>query len=218
MVQPTSSLNRSKVQKLLPLFVLLVGFGITTILWQHELTQLEKLSHAQLSKDVLERQFAIEAQLLHVLDELSSIQSFYESSNYVDASEFETFTRKNFQGIPATKAVLYAPVINKLDTKEFEEQLEKEHQVEIALSLNQSKDRHWSVLGDEVHLPIKYALPYQEFGPLTGFDLLGQSDVMRLVAKSVDENGVVLGTWPPRSLMQAPLLYSRPALSFLITR
>ena len=167
-------LNHFFNKSVMIVFIFGVLFSISGYNISH--TNIEKSTQKEFEY-IFQRQVeAINQELKLNLEILNSIKRFFNSSSFVDRSEFNTFVKESLQNHKSIQALEWIPKVSSSMREEYEKKASKELNIAYNIQEKQKNGKIGISKQKKVYFPVYYVEPLKGNEKALGFDL-ASSDV-----------------------------------------
>ncbi|MDA0782188.1 MAG: CHASE domain-containing protein [Rickettsiales bacterium] len=111
------------------------------------------------------------------INSLVAIDSFINASQYVDAEEFKTFTKKSLELYPAIQALSWNPVVRHEDRKDFEEKIRKQGFPDFVIKERLDINDIRPASKRYIYIPVAYTEPFDKNKAAHGYDVYSPDKV-----------------------------------------
>jgi signal transduction histidine kinase len=188
----------------LPLGVLVLGIFISFILWseskenQRNATQTAFNHHAQLIQTQIQKELDLG------INNLVVVKSLFDSSIFVSAQAFYTFTEELLKENQSIQALSWAPLVKNKNRLAFENEIRS--QGYPAFQITENDDKKQTVAPAQLrdfYFPVTYIEPYETNKKAHGFDLYSE-ETRKKALELARDIGILVAT-PQIDLVQGTL-------------
>lgn len=157
----------------LPLAILLVG-GITLLWLSHQWSQEQEQNHHQFEDGAKRFIKRLQTQVTLSLSELSAIERFFISSNFVSQTEFQQFTHSMLQENKSLKGLSWNPLILDKHRQSFITSMQKRGGPQFQFIEKDLQGHMVKAATRPFYIVVKYIEPYQKNQRAQGFDVASE--------------------------------------------
>ncbi|MCB1217187.1 CHASE domain-containing protein [bacterium] len=155
--------------------------GIAASVWERQRNLAEyRFGCSRLSSD-------IQSELKRKVDVLYAVRSYFDSSTFVERSEFETFCAYQLREHPDIEGILWAPLVHDTDLDNFVESVRANDLPDFTLKRIED-NAVLPELDRDFYYPVLYAAPEEKNRPIIGFNIAGYPGRIEMIRRSKASN------------------------------
>ncbi|MCE5339578.1 MAG: CHASE domain-containing protein [Planctomycetaceae bacterium] len=180
--------------------IICIGIALSIFMYQTVIKREQHMIHERFGMDAKDYASAIQKRIDIDLLFLDSIGLFYDGSENVTKSEFQTFVEPFLKKLTGIQAAGWVPFVSYSQRKLFEEMVRKEGFADFQITEKQSQGKMVAAGDRYEHFPVYYIEPYQSNALAFGFDLASNPSWLKAMEKAHGTGKAVITT--PVTLVQ----------------